>query len=59
VYCLLIFFKLTRYPSLGHDARYKCKPLPEQVYERLAKPRLIAVKRQIDHAISLAAKAKA
>jgi hypothetical protein len=49
------------YPSykylsdLSHDARYRCGPLPDRVFETLAKPRLIDVKKQIDHALGLAA----
>lgn len=40
--------------DLSHDARYKCKSLPKQAFEKLAKPQLDAVKKQIDHALELA-----
>jgi hypothetical protein len=40
--------------ALSHDARYKCTPLPKQVFEKLAKPRLDAIKKQIEHALKLA-----
>jgi hypothetical protein len=37
--------------SLSRTARYRCDPLPPSAYENLAKPRLAAVKRQIDFAL--------
>ncbi|HEY1218782.1 MAG: hypothetical protein ABSE42_06635 [Bryobacteraceae bacterium] len=37
--------------SLSKKARYHCDPLPLSVYQKQAKPRLAAVKRQMDFAI--------
>jgi hypothetical protein len=54
----------TAYPSynyldsLSHQARYKCEALPDKAYEKLAHPRLVAVKKQIDHAMDLEAAPK-
>jgi len=44
--------------SLSHDARYKCSSLPDQAFEKLARPQLVSVKKQIDHALALAATAE-
>ena len=38
--------------SLGHTARYKpAVSLPEQVYQKHVRPCLLAIKKQVDHAI--------
>lgn len=48
------------YPSykylfeLGYAARYKLYPLPILAYTKLAKPRLVTVKQQIDNVIAVA-----
>ena|ERR1700732_1464211 len=39
---------------LSHQARYKLEPLPIEAYNKYAKPRLLAVKQQIDEAMALA-----
>ena len=44
--------------SISRTARYKCEPLPEKVYQKYAKPRLLFVKQQIDHAMNAAARAQ-
>jgi hypothetical protein len=41
--------------SLSRKARYQCETLPDKAFEKLAKPQLAAVKKQIDHALGLAA----
>jgi hypothetical protein len=43
---------------ISRTARYKCEPLPEKAYQKYAKPRLLAVKQQIDHAMNIAARAQ-
>jgi hypothetical protein len=40
--------------SLSRTARYRVDPLPASAYEKLAKPHLAAVKRQIDFALKKA-----
>ena len=43
--------------TLSRTARYQCVGLPDKAYSKDAKAHLAAVKRQIDHARKLAAKA--
>lgn len=40
--------------TLSHTARYQCSGLPDKAYEQASKIHLTAVKKQIDHAITLA-----
>lgn len=41
--------------KLSHTARYKSAPLPDKAYENHARPQLLALKKQVDHAQKLIA----
>jgi hypothetical protein len=52
----LAYARYSYLSDLSHQARYKVEALPDKAYEKLARPQLVAVKKQIDHALQLEAK---
>jgi hypothetical protein len=44
--------------SMSMAARYKCKPLEQDVYKRQVRPQLTALKRHIQHALTQKAAGK-
>jgi hypothetical protein len=41
--------------TLSRTARYQCAGLPQNAYEKVAKPHLAAVKKQVEHALASSA----